>query len=48
MVDVDIEFNLPTDDFYLQWSHIFWWKFRFDMLVKLQEELKKDEGLRNI
>ena len=41
MIDVDVEFKLPSDDFYLQWEHIFWWKLRFDMVITMQEELKR-------
>ena len=41
MYNVNIEFKLPTDDFYLQWEHIFWWQLKFDMVVTMQEELKR-------
>ena len=39
--DIDIEFKLPTDDFYLQWEHIYLWQFKFNLLLALQNELEK-------
>ena len=43
MIDFDIELNLyPKDDFYLQWSHIYWWQFKFNlklMVINAIEEL---------
>lgn len=30
-IKVKINKNLPHDDFYLQWEHIFWWQFRFNL-----------------
>ena len=41
MIDVDVEFKLPSNDFYLQWEHIFWWQLKFDMVITMQEELKR-------
>ena len=38
---IDIEFNLPSDDFYLQWEHIYLWQFKFNMTVQMEEELKR-------
>ena len=41
MIDVDVEFKLPSDDFYLQWEHIYWWQLKFNMVITMQEELKR-------
>ena len=41
VTDVNIEFKLPTDDFYLQWEHIYLWQFKFNLLLLIQEEFKK-------
>ena len=41
MINVDVEFKLLSDDFYLQWEHIFWWQLKFDMVIIMQEELKR-------
>ena len=42
MIDVNVEFKLPSDDFYLQWEHIFLWQLKFDMAITMQEELKSN------
>lgn len=40
-INYDIDFKLPLDDFYLQWEHIYWWQFKFNMTVQMEEELKR-------
>lgn len=37
MFDITIEFKLPTDDFYLQWEHIYWWQWAFNLKLQLKE-----------
>ena len=41
MTDVDIGFKLPSNDFYLQWEHIYWWQFQFNLMVMLRNELER-------
>lgn len=40
-INYDIEFKLPSDDFYLQWEHIYWWQFKFNLTVMLRNELER-------
>ena len=43
MSDVKVEINLhplyPKDDFYLQWRHIYWWQFKFNMRLMVENAL---------
>ena len=40
MITFNIEFNIPSDNFYLQWDYIYWWQFRLNMSLSLQNYLK--------
>ena len=35
--------NLPHDDFYLQWEHIFWWQVKFNLDYAIREAYNKLE-----
>ena len=40
-ITYDIEFKSQTNDFYLQWKHICWWQFKFDLKAALRNEFKR-------
>ena len=44
-MDVDIEFKLPSDDFYLQWEHIYWWQCQFNLLISIRNILNQQKNL---
>lgn len=37
-VNVDVKPLYPSDDFYLQWEHIFWWQVKFNLAYAIREE----------
>lgn len=40
MIDVKVELNLyPKDDFYLQWPDIFWWQFKFNLRLMVENAM---------
>lgn len=40
MIDVKVELNLyPKDDFYLQWSYIYWWQFKFNLRLMVENAM---------
>lgn len=38
---IKVEVELPLDDFYLQWIHIYLWQLKFNVAVQMEEELKR-------
>jgi len=43
---MNIEFNVnvnlpPKDDFYLQWSHIYWWQMKFNMEKSVRDAMQR-------
>jgi len=46
-VNVDVKPLYPSDDFYLQWKHIFWWQFQFNLDYAVREIMNDlDENCR--
>lgn len=45
-IDINIETIYPKDDFYLQWSYIYWWQIELNLKLLLHDticELVKTE-----
>lgn len=45
-IDINIKTIYPKDDFYLQWSYIYWWQLELNMKLLLHDvicELVKTE-----
>ncbi len=42
MIDVTIEVNdCLKNDFYLQWSYIYWWQMKINLEIMVKQSLKE-------
>lgn len=39
-MSIKVNISQPKDNFYLQWSYIYWWQFQFNLKCLLENELK--------
>ena len=39
MIDVKVELLYPKDDFYLQWPDIYWWQFKFNFRLIVENAM---------
>ena len=42
--DLEVNVNIPRDDFYLQWEHIYWWQLKFNIEVLIRDVNEKMLG----
>jgi hypothetical protein len=41
-IDINIKVNpCLTDDFYLQWSYIYWWQMKINLQIMVTEAMKE-------
>lgn len=38
-INVEVKTIYPKDNFYLQWSYIYWWQFEFNLKLMMQNVL---------